>query len=102
MKVKLMEDKDIKKTIDIKKLEQNIDKTLPMIRNNVILALNKQVEIGIKTNQQEYFKNAILLADLNEKLGNKKMNKLIDILNTKTSFIIVAALCTAALVYIFN
>ena len=98
-----MEDKDIKKTIDIKKLEQNIDKTLPMIRNNVILALNKQVENGIKTNQQEYFKNAILLADLNEKLGNKKkMNKLIDILNTKTSFIIVAALCTAALVYIFN
>lgn len=94
------------KTIDIKKLEQNIDKTLPMIRNNVILALNKQVENGIKSQnpdvQTEYFQNAILLADLNEKLGNKKMNKLIDILNTKTSFIVVAALCTAALVYVFR
>lgn len=96
---------DNKKTIDIKKLEQNIDKTLPMIRNNVILALNKQVENGIKSQnpdmQTEYFQNAILLADLNEKLGNKKMNKLVDILNTKTSFIIVAALCAASLVYIF-
>jgi len=94
------------KTIDIKKLEQSIDKTLPMIRNNVILALNKQIENGIKSEsfhgQKEYFQNAILLAELNERLGNKKMNKLIDILNTKTSFIIVAAVCTATLVYIFR
>lgn len=101
-----MENKDIKKTIDIKKLEQSIDKTLPMIRNNVVIALNRQVENGMRTEsiqgQKEYFQNAILLAELNEKLGNKKMNKLVDILNTKTSFIVVAALCVAALTYIFN
>ena len=82
MKVKLMDRDNAKtKTIDIKKLEQSIDKTLPMIRNNVILALNKQIENGIKSEsfhgQKEYFQNAILLAELNERYSAEHIKQFV-------------------------
>lgn len=97
---------DNKKTLDSKKIEENCEKTIPLIRNNILIGINRSLDAGMTeinpSNQKEYYQNALILANLHENLGNKKMNKLVDILNTKTSFIIVAALCAASLVYIFN
>lgn len=97
---------DNKKTLDSKKIEENCEKTIPLIRNNILIGINRSLDAGMtevnQSNQKEHYQNALILANLHRNLGNKKMNKLVDILNTKTSFIIVAALCAASLVYIFN
>lgn len=94
-----------KETLDSKKINENCEKTVPLIKNNILIGINRSIDAGMKeinsSCQKEHYQNALLLATLHENLGNKKM-KLVDILNTKTSFIIVAALCTASLVYIFR
>lgn len=95
-----------KKILDSNTIKENCEKTIPLIKNNILIGINRSLSAGLKEfnpeNQKEHYQNALLLTNIHENLGNKKMNKLVDILNTKTSFIIVAALCAASLVYIFN
>lgn len=96
---------DNKETLNSKIISKNCEKTVPLIKNNILIGINRSLDAGMKNmnphQQKEHYQNALLLSTLHENLGNKKM-KLVDILNTKTSFIVVAALCTASLVYIFN